>query len=343
MYPIAKGFVAGLKALLTLLLLLLQLFRTVPDFFRNLFRAARQRNWPRDRRGCCVDIPASVYRRPDPLIYCQSFLMAQGIGVTWDNPDIQLFDNVTPVASSAIEPDKNYNVVVRVWNNSYDAPAVGLGVSLSFLTFGIGTTSTFIDKTLIDLGVKGSAQCPAFAMFKWQTPQVEGHYCLQAKLEWPDDANPDNNLGQENVNVKKLQSPAVFTFPVANQAGVPRNFELRPDTYKLRPLRPCSDDDVYVAPRGKQFSRLEESKARWTRIRREQSTETFGIPEGWRVSIEPSRFELGPQEEISVTVSAEPQHSGFQGRQSVNINAFASDLRANREFVGGVTLHIEAD
>jgi hypothetical protein len=343
MLPIGKGFVAGLKALLKLLLLLLYLFKSIPDFLSNFWRALREHRWPRDKRGCCVDVPASVYRRPDPLLYSQSFLMKQGIGVTWDNPDIQLFDKTTAVSSAAIEANKEYNVVVRIWNNSYDAPAVGLGVSLSFLSFGIGQSSTFVDKTLVDLGVKGSGQCPAFATFKWKTPEAEGHYCLQATLQWPDDANPDNNVGQENTNVKKLQSPAVFTFPVANQAGIARQFELKPDTYHLRPARPCTTEDAYVPARGKQFSRLEESKHRWTTIRREQAYELFAVPDNWSVTIEPSRFELGPREEIMVTVSAEPRTAGFTGRQSININAFATDNHVNRELVGGVTLHVDAE
>src|SRR6058998_834464 len=38
----------------------------------------------------CRSIPRHVYRRPDPMIYCQKYLLGQGLSVTWDNPDIQL-------------------------------------------------------------------------------------------------------------------------------------------------------------------------------------------------------------------------------------------------------------
>ena len=36
-----------------------------------------------------IKIPSHTYRRPDPLIYSQTYLMSQGLSVTWDNPDIQ--------------------------------------------------------------------------------------------------------------------------------------------------------------------------------------------------------------------------------------------------------------
>ena len=32
-------------------------------------------------------IRPDVYRRADPMIYSQFYLMEQGLAVTWDNPD----------------------------------------------------------------------------------------------------------------------------------------------------------------------------------------------------------------------------------------------------------------
>src|SRR4051794_27344807 len=41
--------------------------------------------------GACVPIRRDVVSHPDPLIYSQTELLAQGLAVTWDNPDVQLF------------------------------------------------------------------------------------------------------------------------------------------------------------------------------------------------------------------------------------------------------------
>jgi hypothetical protein len=36
----------------------------------------------------CSPISDPAYKRPDPMIYDQYYVMAQGFAVTWDNPDI---------------------------------------------------------------------------------------------------------------------------------------------------------------------------------------------------------------------------------------------------------------
>ena len=42
-----------------------------------------------------IYVPPHTYKRPDPMIYSQYYLASKGIAVTWDNPDIQLFDGGT--------------------------------------------------------------------------------------------------------------------------------------------------------------------------------------------------------------------------------------------------------
>ena len=166
------------------------------------------------------------------MIYDQYYLMAQGLAVTWDNPDIQIYDLLGNVVSAyGLSTDTEYQVKVRVWNNSYGAPAAGLPVHLSYLSFGIGIVSNPVAATTVNLGVKGSPRCPVIAPFLWRTPTIPGHYCLQALLVWPDDANPANNLGQKNTQVGTMLSPAVFSIPVHNGASVPRRFEIEADMY----------------------------------------------------------------------------------------------------------------
>jgi hypothetical protein len=291
--------------------------------------------------GCCLNLTdASV--RPDPLIYSQPYLMAQGLAVTWDNPDIQLFDNGTPISSSALQPDHDYEVQVRVWNGSYKSAAINLPVHLSYLTFGITTTSTAVAvKTIPMLGAKGSAAQPATVAFTWRTPAQTGHYCLQAFLDCPDDANPDNNLGQENVQVGKLASPAKFQFAVRNIAAVRRAIVFEADTYELPARTPCGDD--YARQFGERpfTSRLNESRAHWVWARRTQAYGAFPVPDDWSVRIEPSRVVLDRDQEQTVDVTIEPRGPAFAGQKAFNIRGFAlSADNATRQPIGGVTLHV---
>jgi hypothetical protein len=208
-----------------------------------LCHLCRCRKRPRrpPRGDCCIELPPDVYKRADPLLYAQFYLMKMGLAVTWDNPDIQLYEAApgapdglgAPVSSSLLKSNHPYKVRVRVWNGSYAAPAVGLPVHLSYLSFGAGTQSHAVGTSYVDLGVKGSAQQPAFAILDWKTPPIAGHYCLQARLEWSDDANPNNNLGQENTDVGALKSPAELTFTLRNDASVRRRYVLEADAYRL--------------------------------------------------------------------------------------------------------------
>jgi hypothetical protein len=333
---------------------LLQAFRGIPAVLRELprlgteirdvWRALRRaigllsrgrfpQRPPRSR--CCFQMP-DVYVRPDPLIYAQYYLMANGLAVTWDNPDIELFDHGTLVSSSALQPDREYDVHVRVWNGSYDAPAIGVGVTLSFLDFGIGMTSTLVGKTLINLGVKGASDHPSTALFKWRTPPAPGHYCLQAQLDWHDDANPNNNLGQENVQVGVIASPAKFVFKIRNDASVRRRFVLAADAYQL-PGRPPCEEDTDRFGRTRPPTRIAESRARWAWARKALAHGTFPIADNWTIEIDPIDPVLAPGEDREVRVAIEPNFP-FTGTKNFNVNAFAVGGENERTLVGGVTL-----
>jgi hypothetical protein len=312
---------------------------------------------PRPRDGCCIDLPPDVHLRPDPLIYPQFYLMKMGLAVTWDNPDIQLFEHApgapgglgAPVSSAALRAGHAYRVQVRVWNGSYHAPALGLPVRLSYLSFGMGTQSHPIAVTPVNLGVKGGAHHPAFALFDWTTPAEAGHYCLQALLEWSDDANPENNLGQENVDVGVMHSPATFTFTLRNDASVRRRFALEADAYSLPAAEPC-DPAVFPAPvrdpveRGgaPAGSRLAESRARWKRELGRQSYGMFPVPAGWTVAIEPAELTLAARGERVIHVSVAATGAGATPPASFNVHGFALRDDGTRDLVGGVTLHVAA-
>jgi hypothetical protein len=309
--------------------------------------------------GECTPIKRPEFKRPDPLIYSQSYLMGLGVAVTWDNPDITLqkvtgplHPNAPPdpsltVPSSKLEPDTEYDVVARIWNGSDAAPVVGLGVKFSVHGFAIGALHQPIGVATANLGVKGGPGCPAFARTRWRTPASRGHYCIQVLLDWFDDLNPANNLGQENTLVGMATSPAQFEFTLGNRQKERRTFRFEVDAYAIPETPSCELID-----------RARERDARNAERRRRENLrapivagrpETFPspdvppqhlrrnhpLPEGWTVELQPAEPTLGAGDEMPVNVIVTPR-PGFVGRQPINVNAFDAG-----GFVGGVTLYVE--
>jgi hypothetical protein len=262
----------------------------------------------------CVCPPA--LKKPDPFIYDQYYLMSLGLPVTWDNPDIYIFEGSTLVDPHELKASTAYTVVARIWNDSTDAPVIDLKVNFSYLSFGMGTTSHPIGSTTVDLGVKGLPGCPAFAYMTWTTPATLGHYCIQVLLEPPDDSNWLNNLGQRNTDVTQPHSAAVFKFSVGNHAGPrPRAVHFAVDTYTIPPLVPCAQRSI--------------------KERRAIGKDAPPIPAGWTVRFTPSELQLGPDEETAVTAEITAP-AGFSGRMPFNVTALDADAP-----IGGVTLTVE--
>lgn len=302
---------------------------------------AERKRMGRHHQGC-VRIPAKFYRRPDPVIYSQSYLMSLGLAVTWENPDVTLLRGSLPVASNALDPDTEYEIVARIWNHSSDAPAVGLPVSFWYLSFGIGTVRTAIGEHKIDLPVKGAPGLPTQARMKWRTPAAPGHYCLQVQLDWPDDANPHNNLGQHNTQVRKLNSPtARFTFNVRNDTSRRRALRFEVDTYTLPPRKPCSaptDRERGKKPQESDLAQRPDQRllASIARVAAQHDRRAHPVPDGWSVELSSTELNLEAGEETSMAVQVTAPTDDHHGRQTFNVHAFDGD-----RLVGGVTLHAE--
>jgi hypothetical protein len=286
------------------------------DLLRHLCRLCRppKTGDHRSPSGCVkIDHPAFV--RPDPLLYSQRHLIAQGLAVTWDNPDIKLFKAGVQVSSSELEPSTAYEVQARIWNNSLEAPVVNMPVSLSFLDFGIGTEPIPVGSVNVDVGVKGSIDQPAFASLQWTTPPTPGHYCLQVLLQPFDDLEPANNLGQENTDVVAVQSPAEFNFTLRNNTQRPMRYRFEIDAYQIPALPDCANA-------------VPGTSVGLRNHRRGQHP----VPAGFDVQIDPQSPSLNAGESVVVSVKVDPP-SGFIGRQPINVNAFHEQGLA-----GGVTL-----
>lgn len=353
MNPLLRSLVKFPRRLLMILLYLLAL-QWLTELIALIRRWCKVRGRGKDlrdvRRGrplrCtprCAVVPPQVYKRADPLIYSQFYLMEQGLAVTWDNPDIQLFDGGVPVSSSSLVADRDYSVVATVYNNSTEAPAVGMPVEFSFRSFGVGAALTAIGSTVIDVPIKGSPQHPARAGIKWHTPTVAGHYCLLVRLVWPDDANPKNNLGQENTDVGVAASPATFTFPVRNEDTIRKHVHMTADAYVIpgnincrqKPDKKDSDKRYPKQKRLDIFIPPSEEQADWTFARVRHDAKAFPIPAGWTVDIQPAEFDLGAGAVQNVKVVINPPND-FRGERPFNINA-----RYGAVPLGGVTLTVK--
>lgn len=289
------------------------------QFLKLLFQRPVKRPKSTEHRPTssgCVKINHPAMVRPDPLLYSQQYLKAQGLAVTYDNPDITLFKAGVPVNSSDLDPATAYEVQARIWNNSLEAPVVNMPVHLSYLDFGVGTEPISIGTGTVDVGVKGSPSHPGYVTIPWTTPATPGHYCLQVLLDPVDDLEPSNNLGQENTNVNAAHSPAVFTFSLRNNTRQQRRYRFEVDAYQIPSLPRCDEKPDHSTP-------LDRHRA-----------ERHRIPAGFTVQIEPPIPVLDPETQILMTVTVDPP-AEFVGRQNININAF-HDLG----FAGGVTLTV---
>lgn len=299
------------------------------DLIKNICKAQRKKKQDKDEiprrirkasKDKCVPIRHPNYHRPDPMIYSQFYLMKQGLAVTWDNPDIQLYQNGLLIPSPALQPDTEYEVVARCWNLSYDAPVVGMPVKFTYLDFGAGTSNNKIGQTSVNLGVIGGSDNPSFAKVKWKTPSIAGHYCIQAKLEWSDDKNPENNLGQENVNVVEAHSPASFDFKAKNDSKREHRYHVEADTYTIPPLLPCNEKRE-SASRKKQM------------IISRNSRKNYPIPDDWKIEYDEESFVLNAGAEKIIKVNITPPDR-FTGSKPFNFNVFDEQ----NVFIGGVTI-----
>jgi hypothetical protein len=307
------------------ILVLIDISRGIFLCIKRLLIRRKLSHWQKDstNEGCGV-ISHPSFHRPDPLIYSQKYLLSLGLAVTWDNPDIVLLRNGVIVSEGDLLPNTEYEIRATVWNNSFDAPIVGLTVDFSFMSFGASTIITPIGTKAVNLGVKGGANHPALVSMMWTTPPA-GHYCILVELKWVDDANPNNNLGQNNVNVVAALSPAIFTFDLRNNTDKNRAYRFAVDTYTLPDQKDCPE----------QIRQSSDNAQTWREIQALHNRNNYPIPPDWTVGINPPEAALIPGEEVHIEVSITPPGS-FTGRKAFNVHA----IMENGEFAGGVTVYV---
>lgn len=295
---------------------------------KKLCRELKKPDDEKDNSGSkCATINHPSFHRPDPCIYSQSYLKSLGLAFTWDNPDIYVMKDGLIVAEHELVASTEYEINATVWNNSYDAPAMGMHVDFAYKSFGAGAGLHPIGNSTINLGVKGGTNHPATAKILWVTPPVPGHYCLKAELFWIDDANPENNVGHNNIRIIKPLSPAQADFQLRNDTKKSHKYYFEIDTYTI-PIQKNCNENLFKKNTKTRPERLKQ-------ILPFHSKDNFPIPPGWKVELSPQTIGLSPGEETTIHVTITPP-AGFTGRQHFNINAFYEN-----KFAEGITLAVD--
>lgn len=222
-----------------------------------------RRKFPRS----CLRLPIDVTRRPDPCIYSQFFLMANGQSVTWDNPNVEILLGGLPQDTYNLAPATTYEVRVGIENASPVFDAIGTQVQVNLLTFGVGAPGPALIHSFVT-DVPAATTFPGIPEpFAWTSPPTPGHYCIQVLITHPNDVNTGNNEGWNNTEVRDVHPGETFkrTIPVWNaipykprrgKEGRDANFErlsridITVDSYEFRAADLGSGDlDVIFAPR----------------------------------------------------------------------------------------------
>ena len=212
--------------------------------------------------------PVVGLRQPDPLIYSQRVPAGARLrGDAGTTPTSRSSATASVVDQHALLPATTYEVVARDLERLDERPGRrSAGRASASSTWDRLGGRRDRERPRSTFGVKGAPGCPAFARVPWTTPPTPGHYCLQCCSSGPgDDAEPGNNLGQSNTDVKPLNSPrAVFTFRCAT---TPPTTAPAPHGRRLRRPRPAA---LRRAPDPAE-------------VRRRHDPAAHPVPEGWTV------------------------------------------------------------
>src|SRR5262245_22921736 len=103
---VRTGAIAILAAAVVAIAFILAFIPLLLAWLWRLIERLRKEGWrdeqEQEQKDCHIPFPEDLMRRPDPCIYSQFYLTAQGIPVTWDNPDIWMAKASDP---GTIEPD----------------------------------------------------------------------------------------------------------------------------------------------------------------------------------------------------------------------------------------------
>jgi hypothetical protein len=140
-------------------------------------------------RDCCCITPADPPDRPDPAIYSQVELLANGVEPSWNSPDITT--NFWSPWRLMVESE------VKVRNLSATASAVNVHVHFYISTFGIGTARTLLLSRMLNLAPSQEAllKFPLPQSVLADDPLIGTHVIIEHSA----DANTANNRGSQTI------------------------------------------------------------------------------------------------------------------------------------------------
>lgn len=333
-----------LRAFVDLLIKWLQALKFLIRTFSRICAKRRERkdlSWHKIPVRC-LPIPKEIIRRPDPSIYSQHYLWSLGIQVTWDNPDIKLYDPQGKFADSYnLKADTEYTIQATVHNRSTEAPAFSIPVLFNYRKWGAssGAGSTYIGTDVIDLPVCGGVGEPTTAKVNWKTPSEAGHYCIEVKIICPNDLNPGDNLGQENTNViNSSQSTVSVRVPIINPFSGNRVFQLSVNGYAI-PRKPIPQPEIYRERDNKNSNKpstIMDPKKRLSLVIGANRIGNFPVSEELNAKVSETEVELEPREETEVMLSfekANEEHNMI--RKCINLTTID---KISGQLIGGVTI-----
>lgn len=164
----------------------------------------------------------------DLYIYSQwdtsTWHLHTGDNPTWNNPDIQLYDqNGNATASNDLEVGRQYTIRAKVHNDTNFA-ANNVRVTIKSANFGLGQPDNVWNVIGQDI-ITVPANDVREAEVQWVPPST-GHLCIVGEIYHIEDINGDNNRGQENTDVGAANSPVEIPFELWNMSDEPAALHL---------------------------------------------------------------------------------------------------------------------
>jgi hypothetical protein len=330
------GFLGTLTALLSVIA---SAFLTITPLLAHRGGAVVEKVRREDDVYPCLPIPSDVWLQPDAYLYSQPALMALGIAVTWDNPDVRILDGAgNSVGSHDLLPSTQYRIQATIHNRSAAAPAPGMPVIFAPTGFGAGAPILTPVGTVIDLPVQGAAGEPAIAEVKWTTPATPGHYCIVITAVWPDDANLIDNVGQHNTVIREAAPGQAMEIlvPVFGPPGAEATFRATVDAYAL----PRAPIEAGGAPIGATYQGPGDVAAqdarRLAEIVSANARGRFPPPDAWGSTVTPVEVDVVADGSGEVRFRATVPSDAATGTQQ-RFNVIVTDAETDR-LLGGVTV-----
>ncbi len=331
-----------LRALLALISLIPSAFLAIiPLLVRRGTAIVNQRR-REDQVLPCLPIPSGVWLQPDAYLYSQPALMAMGIAVTWDNPDVRIIDGAgNTVGSHDLLPSTDYRVQATIYNRSPAAPAPAMPVLFAPMGFGAGAPPMKPIQTTIDLPVQGAPGEPALAEAIWTTPATPGHYCIVITAIWSDDANPIDNVGQHNTVIRGARpgERLIIKVPVFGPIDGRMKLLAAVDAYTLPGHPVPGGEGLRRRQRESPGDGRSTDDERLAEIVAADARGRFPAPDAWQAKVTPGEVDLeaGAQLELEFELTAPPDAiAGSEQR----FNVVVTDAETGG-LVGGVTVVVQ--